>query len=58
MAFRAELNEWLSRTPLECDNKKNSNALLEIAQDMQELALQLLAAASAWRASNVPCILN
>ena len=46
MAFRAELNEWLSRTPLECDNKKNSNALLEIAHDMQELALQLLAAAN------------
>ena len=46
LAFRAELNEWLSRTPLESDNKKDGNALLEIAQEMQELALQLLAAAN------------
>jgi hypothetical protein len=46
MAFRAELNEWLSRTPLECDNKKNSDALLEIAHEMQELALQLFTAAN------------
>lgn len=44
MAFRAELNEWLSRTPQECENEKNSNALLEIAHEMQELALQLFAA--------------
>ena len=46
LAFRTELNEWLSRTPLECDNKQNGNALLEIAQEMQELALQLFAAAN------------
>jgi hypothetical protein len=46
MAFRAELNEWLSHTPLECDNKKNSNALLEIAHEMQELASKLFTAAN------------
>jgi hypothetical protein len=44
MAFRAELNDWLFRTPLECDNKKNNDALLEIAHEMQGLALQLFTA--------------
>jgi hypothetical protein len=46
MAFRAELNDWLFRTPLECDKEKNSDALLEIAQEMHELASKLFAAAN------------
>jgi hypothetical protein len=45
MAFRAELDQWLSRTPLECDNKESSHALFEIAHEMRELASQLFAAA-------------
>ena len=46
MAFRAELNDWLFRTPLECDKEKNSDALLEIAQEMHELASKLFTAAN------------
>ncbi len=46
MAFRAELNDWLFRTPLECDKEKNSDALLEIAQEMHELASKLFMAAN------------
>lgn len=46
MAFRAELNDWLFRTPVECENKKDGDALLEIAQEMQELASQLFTAAN------------
>jgi hypothetical protein len=45
MAFRAELDQWLSRTPLECDNKESSHALFGIAHEMRELASQLFAAA-------------
>jgi hypothetical protein len=48
IAFREELDQWLSRTPLECDNSENkesSDALRAIAHEMQELALQLFAAA-------------
>ena len=48
IAFREELDQWLSRTPLECDNsdnKESSDALRAIAHEMQELALQLTAAA-------------
>jgi hypothetical protein len=48
IAFREELDQWLSRTPLDCDNsdnKESSDALRTIAQEMQELALQLFAAA-------------
>ena len=46
MAFRAELNDWLFRTPLECDKEKNSDALVEIAQEMHELASKLFTAAT------------
>ena len=46
MAFRAELNDWLFRTPLECDKEKNSDALVEIAQEMHELASKLFTAAN------------
>lgn len=49
MAFRAELDQWLSRTPLECDNKESSHALFEIAHEMRELASQLFAAAESQR---------
>ena len=48
IAFREELDQWLSRTPLECDNsdnKESSDTLRAIAHEMQELALQLFAAA-------------
>lgn len=49
IAFREELDQWLSRTPLECNNSENtkesSDALHAIAHEMQELALQLFAAA-------------
>lgn len=47
IAFREELDQWLSRTPLECHNsdKESRDALRAIAQEMQELALQLFAAA-------------
>jgi hypothetical protein len=48
IAFREELDHWLARTPLDCDNSENkesSDALRAIAQEMQELALQLFAAA-------------
>jgi hypothetical protein len=48
IAFREELDQWLSRTPLECDsseNKESSDALRAIAHEMQELALELVAAA-------------
>jgi hypothetical protein len=48
IAFREELDQWLSRTPLEsdnCENKESSDSLHAIAQEMQELALQLFAAA-------------
>lgn len=51
MAFRAELDQWLSRTPLECDNKEGSHALFEIAHEMRELASQLFAAAESQRQS-------
>ncbi|MBZ5490143.1 MAG: hypothetical protein LAO76_04335 [Acidobacteriia bacterium] len=45
IAFREELDQWLSRTPLACDNKQRSDALRAIAHEMQELALQLFAGA-------------
>ena len=51
MAFRAELDQWLSRTPLECDNKESSQALFGIAHEMRELASQLFAAAESQRKS-------
>ena len=46
VAFRRELDDWLLCTPSHCDNKKNSNVLLEIAHDMQSVALRLFAAAN------------
>lgn len=51
MAFRAELDQWLSRTPLECDNKESSHVLFGIAHEMLELASQLFAAAESQRQS-------
>lgn len=46
MAFRAEVNDWLFRTPVECDNNKDGDALLEIAQEMHELASKLFTGAN------------
>ena len=46
VAFPKELDRWLRSTPSQPGNKDTGRALLEIAGDLQTLALQLIATAN------------
>jgi hypothetical protein len=46
VAFPKELDRWLRSTPSQTGNKDTGRALLEIAGDLQTLALQLVATAN------------